>query len=101
MKIGDVKIGDTYKYMSPSSPIFRAKPGYEASRLAGPASGRRKEYPERSRADSLTMNPEARRARMRESSEAPAGTVATRGKLWLRRPRASPRASRRPAAARP
>jgi len=32
-------------------PLDRAKPGYEASRLAGPASGRRKEYPERSRAD--------------------------------------------------
>ena len=59
MKIGDHhKKGDTYEYMSPWSPIFRAKPGYEASRLAGPASGRRKEYPERSRADSLTMIPE-------------------------------------------
>ena len=57
MKTGDVKIGDTYKYMSPSSLVFRAEPGYEASRLAGPASGRRKEYPERSRADSLMTIP--------------------------------------------
>ncbi|OGD11542.1 MAG: hypothetical protein A2W20_04660 [Candidatus Aminicenantes bacterium RBG_16_66_30] len=60
MKIGDHhKNGDTYKYMSPWSPIFRAEPGYEASRLAGPASGRRKEYPERSRVDPLTAIPEA------------------------------------------
>ena len=44
--------------MSPFVPIFRAEPGYEASRLAGPASGRRKEYPERSRVDSLTTFPE-------------------------------------------
>ena len=36
----------------------RAEPGYEASRLAGPASGRRKEYPERSRVDSATTIPE-------------------------------------------
>ena len=56
MKIGDHhKNGDTYKYMSPLSEIFRAEPGSEASRLAGPASGRRKEYPERSRADSPNM----------------------------------------------
>jgi len=39
--------------------LDRAEPGYEASRRAGPASGRRKEYPERSRADSLTTIPEA------------------------------------------
>jgi hypothetical protein len=39
-----MEIGDTYlRYMSP---ISRAKPGSEASRLAGPASDRRKEYPE-------------------------------------------------------
>jgi hypothetical protein len=50
-----MKNGDTYEYMSP---FFRAKPGSEASRLAGPASGRRKEYPERSRADPLTTTPE-------------------------------------------
>ena len=48
MENGDHKNGDTYKYMSPWSPFSRAKPGYEASRLAGPASGRRNEYPERS-----------------------------------------------------
>jgi hypothetical protein len=59
MKIGDARRGTRTGGTCPrSSPIFRAKPGSEASRLAGPASGRRKEYAERSRADSLVTIPE-------------------------------------------
>jgi hypothetical protein len=39
-----MKKGDTYEYVSP---FFRAEPGPEAARLAGPGRGRRREYPER------------------------------------------------------
>ena len=47
MEMGPKDGGHVPEVHVPSRPISRAEPGYGASRLAGPASDRRKESPER------------------------------------------------------